>query len=131
MSNPETESLLDTIYAGYMDFKGRNENERKHPSREEFGEAVKYYAAWKSVIEDVAQKNREIFWLPQPEYNKAVFQLRGAIFNVLQDTYNIQGMGAFNDGATSALVKLAEDFSLRVRGKDHPIQVDYKNPLGG
>jgi len=68
-------------------------------------------------------------WLTEEEYAKAVGQLRLSIGAILGSTFSLYGMGAYTPGATEAIVKLAEDFSLRCRGLDKPIMVDYRSPL--
>lgn len=61
-----------------------------------------------------------IHWLPDNDYQKAVTQLRLHIGNVLFPLRKY-GQGYFVDGAINQITKLSEDFGLRVRGIDHPI----------
>lgn len=75
-------------------------------------------------------EEKNIHWLPEEEYKKAVGQLRLQINGILGQTFNMYGLGDAIPGATSAIVKLAEDFGLRVRGEDHPIQVHYVDRFG-
>ncbi len=77
--------------------------------------------------------NGDIFYLPEEEYQKAVWQLRAnvvGVFDFLKVDDNLPvryfyGMGDYIPGAINEIVKLAEDFSLRVRGQDKPISIDY------
>jgi hypothetical protein len=64
----------------------------------------------------------EIYWLDETDYNKAVFKLTGAILTALDSMYNMYGYKELNTEMANQLVKLAEDFSLRCRGLDKPIQ---------
>lgn len=73
-------------------------------------------------------KNNNIYYLSEPDYQKVVGQLRLQIGAVLGSTFNMHGMEAYCPGATNAIVRLAEDFALRCRGVDKPIQSDYKRP---
>ena len=60
--------------------------------------------------------------IPDEEYNKALgqFQLQlGGIMNC----FRCYGMNEDADGAIPEIVKLAEQFAMRVRGKDIPIMV--------
>lgn len=65
----------------------------------------------------------DIHWLPEADYKKAVIQLRLQVGGVLEpfDTY---GLGVFIPGAVLEIVKLCEDFGLRVRGMDKPISLE-------
>ena len=69
-----------------------------------------------------------IYWLDEDSYRKAVFHLRSNIHDILSKTYDMYGMAAYHDGATKALVDIAEDFALICRGVDKPIKNDYKKP---
>jgi hypothetical protein len=62
-------------------------------------------------------------WLPEEEYQKAVGQLRLQLGGVFQP-FMMYGLDVFVHGAISEVVKLAEDFSLRCRGKDQPIDLE-------
>jgi len=66
----------------------------------------------------------DIHWLTDEDYAKAVGQLRLQLNGVFQP-FKIYGMDVFAYQAIGETVKLAEDFGLRVRGIDKPIQV-YK-----
>jgi len=62
--------------------------------------------------------------LSDEDYAKAVGQFRLAVGAVLQP-FDMYGMGVFIKGAQDEIVKLAEDFGLRVRGYDKPISINY------
>lgn len=64
-----------------------------------------------------------IHWLPDEDYRKATGQLRLQVGGVLR-MFDIHGLGVYIPQATEAIVKLTEDFGLRVRGVDHPISLD-------
>ena len=61
-------------------------------------------------------------WLPDEEYTKAVGQLRMQLSGVLEP-FDMYGQGVYIPTAVSEIVKLAEDFGLRVRGVDKPIDL--------
>uniref|UniRef100_A0A6M3LFP7 Uncharacterized protein n=1 Tax=viral metagenome TaxID=1070528 RepID=A0A6M3LFP7_9ZZZZ len=66
----------------------------------------------------------EIYKLPDNEYKKAVGQLRlqlGALLKPLR----LYGQDIAVDGIIPEIIKLAEDFSLRCRGVDKPISIEY------
>jgi hypothetical protein len=63
----------------------------------------------------------EIYWLPDPDYQKACFKLRGAFLTLLDNIYCMYGYKEFNPEVANQLFKLAEDFSLVCRGVDKPI----------
>ena len=63
--------------------------------------------------------------IPQESYDKALGQFRlqlGAIMNC----FRCYGLQEDVDGAMLEIVKLAEQFAMRVRGKDIPIMVRSK-----
>ena len=62
--------------------------------------------------------------LSEDEYMKAIGQLRLAVGAVLQP-FNMYGLGDYIGPAQAEIVKLCEDFGLRVRGIDKPISVEY------
>ena len=66
---------------------------------------------------------RGIHYLPQDEYDKAVGQLRlqlNGVFNV----FMVYGQDVYVPQAVREVVKLCEDFGLRVRGVDKPLLLD-------
>jgi len=62
-------------------------------------------------------------WIPDEEYQKAIGQLRLQLNGVFQP-FQAYGLNVFIPGAIEETIKLAEDFSLRVRGYDKPIDLD-------
>jgi len=62
--------------------------------------------------------------LSDEDYAKAIGQFRLAVGATLQ-VFNMYGMGEFIAGVQDEIVRLAEDFGLRVRGIDKPISIDY------
>jgi hypothetical protein len=62
--------------------------------------------------------------LSDEDYAKAVGQLRLAVGAVLS-AFNQYGMDVYIAGAQAEIVKLCEDFGMRVRGIDQPISLDY------
>jgi hypothetical protein len=72
--------------------------------------------------EEEFEKNG-IHYLPSDDYAKAVGQFRtqlNGVFNVF-DQY---GQNVYIPNAIEEVVRLAEDFGLRVRGVDKPIALD-------
>ena len=71
--------------------------------------------------------------LGEKDYQKAITQLRmqaGGIFDFMKvdeklPVRYLYGLGDWVPGAIEEIVKLAEDFGLRVRGVDKPISIDY------
>lgn len=64
-----------------------------------------------------------IYWLNQADYDKAVGQARFEISQHMK-IFDKQGYGVFIPGTINALVRICEDFGLRVRGVDHPIYAE-------
>ena len=65
-------------------------------------------------------------WLPPEEYAKAVGQLRlqlASVFKFVNEGVHY-GLKAHVPGAIEEIVSLCEDFGLRVRGVDKPIDHD-------
>lgn len=62
--------------------------------------------------------------LSDEDYAKAVGQLKLAVGAVLS-AFSMYGMDVYIAGAQTEIVKLAEDFGLRVRGIDKPISLEY------
>ncbi len=60
--------------------------------------------------------------IPQEQYDKALGQLRLQLGGVM-NCFRCYGMGEDVDSAIIEIIKLAEQFSMRVRGKDIPIKV--------
>ena len=74
-------------------------------------------------MEEKRQPPENIPWLSEEDYSKAVMQLRFQIRKSL-DMYNIYGLQNYTPMTENILVKLCEDFSLRVRGLDHMISYE-------
>ena len=69
------------------------------------------------------KKYQGIHWLPQEDYDKAIGQLRVQVAGVFEP-FHTYGHDAFIPGDIGTIVKLAEDFALRVRGVDKPISLE-------
>lgn len=63
--------------------------------------------------------------ISQSEYDKALGQFRLQL-NGIMSNFRCYGMNEDVDGASEEIVKLAEQFGMRVRGKDVPIKVRDK-----
>jgi hypothetical protein len=62
--------------------------------------------------------------LSDEDYAKAIGQFRLAVGAILS-VFNMYGMNAYIPAAQEEIVKLAEDYGLRVRGIDKPISIEY------
>lgn len=62
-------------------------------------------------------------WLPQSDYDKAVGQLRLQVSNVMEP-FRMYGQDVFIPQAVEEIVRLAEDFGLRVRGFAKPLSLE-------
>jgi hypothetical protein len=74
-------------------------------------------------MEIIDYKGQSIPWLSDEEYAKAVSQLRLQIGGALRPL-EAYGQAVYVTGAVNAIMKLAEDFGLRVRGIDQPISLE-------
>lgn len=63
---------------------------------------------------------KKIQWLSEPDYRKAIFQLRSQLMNLMQPL-EIYGQKPFVDEAIEQIISLTEDFALKVRGIDKPL----------
>ncbi len=63
--------------------------------------------------------------ISQEQYAKAIGQFRLQL-NGIMNNFRCYGLQDDVDGAMDEIVKLAELFSMRVRGKDIPIEVRNK-----
>lgn len=61
--------------------------------------------------------------LPEDDYKKAIGQLRLQLNGVFEP-FRMYGLQDYIPGATDECVRLAEDFGLRVRGVDKPINLE-------
>ena len=70
-------------------------------------------------------KNRieGIHWLSDEDYSKAVGQLRLQLNGVFRP-FDLYGLDVFIPGAIDEVIKLCEDFGLRVRGVEQPISLE-------
>lgn len=69
------------------------------------------------------KKQPNIHWIPDEEYQKARGQLRLQFLAVLS-VFDKHGFADYIPPACDELLRLAEDFSLRVRGIDKPISLE-------
>jgi len=67
-----------------------------------------------------SQQIKDIHWLPQEEYDKAVGQLRLQL-NGVMSPFRQYGQDVFIPQAINEIIRLAEDYGLRVRGIPKPI----------
>jgi hypothetical protein len=77
-------------------------------------------------VEVTVRKRKKIDgipWLPDDEYLKARGQL-AMQYNGVLEPFKIYGLDIFIPGAIEQAVRLAEDFSLRCRGVDKPIDIE-------
>jgi len=63
--------------------------------------------------------------IPEEQYKKALGQFRLQLGGVM-NCFRCYGMEQDVDGAIPEIVKLTEQFAMRVRGKDVPIMVRSK-----
>ena len=61
-------------------------------------------------------------WVSDAEYAKAIGQFKLGL-NPIMACFRCYGMDNDVDGAIPEIVALAEQFAMRIRGKDIPIQV--------
>ena len=59
--NPEIERVIDAMYESWLEYSGRSDSQRRHPSREVYGEILKHAQLWnltaEAVLEQVEQKD--------------------------------------------------------------------------
>ena len=63
-------------------------------------------------------------WMPDDQYAKARFQFKAHTREALS-VFKVYGMDVYVEGAVDEIFRLAEDFSLRTRGVDKPLNIDY------
>lgn len=73
---------------------------------------------------DPSKLPQTFHWLPDAQYQKSKTQLTMQIGGVLK-IFNVYGQEPYIRQATEEIVKLCEDFGLRVRGLDKPVSLDY------
>jgi len=64
-----------------------------------------------------------VYWLSENDYKKAVWSLRSSVTSLFRPLRQY-GQGVYCDEAIEHIVRLCEDFGLRVRGVDHPIETE-------
>ena len=64
-------------------------------------------------------------WLDEDEYTKALGQFRMQVAARLR-VFDCHGLGAYITPVVEAIVELAEDFGMRVRGEDRPIDSKHQ-----
>ncbi len=75
-------------------------------------------------MDELTAKQVGIPFLDGESYAKAIGQFRLQL-NAVFHPFQAYGLDVYIPGAISEVVKLAEDFSLRCRGQDKPISIDY------
>ena len=60
--------------------------------------------------------------LPDDDYKKLVFQLRGQFAGIL-NVFKCYGLDTYVDIAVGECVRVAENFGMAVRGKKKPIHI--------
>ena len=70
----------------------------------------------------VKYQGKEIPWLSDEEYKEAKFQLESQLENVFK-VFNMYGLGQAITPAIGEVLRLCEDFALRVRGIDKEISL--------
>jgi len=63
-------------------------------------------------------------YIPKQEYDKAIGQFRLQLYGIFE-SFRCYGLDIYIPGAIGEVVKLAEDFGLRIRGQDKPISLEY------
>ena len=79
-------------------------------------------AANNAGVCDMADK--PVHYLPDDEYAKAIGQFRLAT-GYLLSVFDLHGLGIYIPGVQDEIVKLAEDYGLRIRGVNKPISIEY------
>ena len=63
--------------------------------------------------------------IPQDQYDKLLFQLRGQYVAIL-NVFNCYGLGNDVQTAIEECVRVAENFAMATRGKGNPIHILHK-----
>ena len=83
------------------------------------------------MIIDNNKEHLPIPWLPDDEYQQAKADLAREIEKVFA-LFRLHGLDIFIPGAVEVIVRLAEDFSLKVRGMNKEINLEnIQNRKGG
>ena len=61
--------------------------------------------------------------IPQEDYDKAIGQFRTLVGTLLSSTYDMYGYQDYAAPVAQVIVDLAEQFGMRIRGKDIPIEL--------
>jgi len=70
-------------------------------------------------------ETREISWLDEDEYKKAVFQFKSNLNAAMEEAQlKMYGLKSSCEDVLEIATKLCEDFGLRVRGIDQPISIE-------
>lgn len=64
-------------------------------------------------------------WLADGDYAKALGQFRMQVAARLR-VFDCYGLGVYISSVVEAIIELAEDFGMRVRGDDRPINSKHK-----
>lgn len=75
------------------------------------------------MVNEEFLRKQGIHFLPQAEYDKAVGQLRLQL-NGVMSPFRFYGQDVFVGQAVEEIIKLCEDFGLRVRGVDKPLSLE-------
>lgn len=70
----------------------------------------------------MSQSNYDYERIPDDEYNKLKFQLRGQYMAIL-NAFRCYGLNPIVDQSIEKCVKVAENFGMAVRGKKKPIHI--------
>ena len=71
-------------------------------------------------IEYMNVQGKNIPWLSDDDYKKALFQLRGQVMNLMRPL-ELYGQKPIVDEIIAQIVDLAVDFSLKTRGIEKPL----------
>ena len=55
----ESEKIIDLMYQGWLEYSGRTDKVRQHPSREEFGRIVGYVRVWGKAFKMLQEQAEE------------------------------------------------------------------------
>ncbi len=77
----------------------------------------------KELLRGISVASKPAHWLSDEDYRKAITQLRLQVGGVFEP-FDMYGLQTFIPTAIDEIVKLCEDFGLRVRGVDKPISLE-------
>jgi len=81
------------------------------------------------MITEEQARQQGVLWLPQEEYDRALGQFRLQLNGVFAPFHGY-GHDVFIPQAITEVVKLAEDFGLRVRGVKKPVSLEMVRRKG-